>query len=720
MIPATMRLRRVVGVALMSALLLAIIAALAGCTAAPQTTTPSATTTAPGVTTTAPAPVVPTYTATIAECRTAIREALEETGADSMSVALVDGETVVWSEAFGLAQKSTGQAATTDTLYCIGSVSKLLATISVMMLADQGKIELDEPVVTYLPEFSMLSPEYRDITVRMLVNHSSGFAGSDYRNGSMAVPYTDYAEQVLTALKEERLKHDPGYLNVYCNDGFTMVEILVEALTGRSYPDFVHEEILAPLGMDDSRYAQKPEDLPAGAYAEAYVEGQLVTPEFMSAYGSGGLYSTPSDMGRLAMMLMNGGSLGEVRILSPGSVAEMATDQTAGTFNPLPSDGLRYGLGWDTVTQPGMAAVGITAWGKAGKTFAYSAEFLVLPEEQLAAVVLTDSEGGPRALAVAEHILLRALTERGSLDAMPEPPEETTLPEVTPSQGEERALSGLYAGNSLVCRATVAPDGSLSIETWTGEGWSPGLTNLTLRTDGWYTSDENPMFSWRHVAGDGRSYLAVRATTGYGHYLMAILYGEKLFATRAMTAAWEERAGQRYLHANVSSDDWTSAVREFDPSFTLTTLPELPGYLFTPDVDILDASTDDARARMFLLIPGSTGRDLNDIAVVAVDGEEWLRQGSTLYRPLAGVPALALGPSTVTIGSEGLNEWRALPATGTLSVSGGEEWRLYDDGFEQIASGRGSGRITLAGTGEAMYLMLFGSPGETVTLNLSR
>ena len=720
MIPATMRLRRVVGVALMSALLLAIIAALAGCTAAPQTTTPSATTTAPGVTTTAPAPVVPTYTATIAECRTAIREALEETGADSMSVALVDGETVVWSEAFGLAQKSTGQAATTDTLYCIGSVSKLLATISVMMLADQGKVELDEPVVTYLPEFSMLSPEYRDITVRMLVNHASGFAGTDYRHLFMAAPYEGYAEQVLDELGEERLKHDPGYLNVYCNDGFTMVEILVEALTGRSYPDFVHEEILAPLGMEGSRFAQTPDDLRAGHYAESYVEGQLMTPEFVNGYGAGGLYSTPSDMARFAMMLMNGGSLGEVRILSPGSVAEMATDQTAGTFNPLPSEALRYGLGWDTVTQPGMAAVGITAWGKTGGTTAYGAEFIVLPEERLACIVLTDISGSARALAVAEHILLRALVERGSLDAMPEPLPEKAAPEAVASPAEQQAMSGVYTGNSLIQRIGVAPEGSLSVQTWTGEGWSPGLTDLTLRTDGWYTSDEMALVSYRPVGGGGRSYVAVRSRHGYGHYLSSVLYAEKVSATPAMTAAWEARAGSTYLYANVSVRDVDFRSDVGDPRFMLTTLPDLPGYLLTPDTDIVDASMDDARALTFVLIPGANGRDLNDVTVETRDGEEWLRQGSYLFRPLSGVASLAPGSSTVTIGAEGLVEWRVLPATGTVSVRGGEEWRLYDDGFEQIARGSGGASATLEGTGRVSYLMLTGAPGETVTLNLTR
>ena len=101
-------------------------------------------------------------------------------------------------------------------------------------------------------------------------------------------------------------------------------------------------------------------------------------------------------------------------------------------------------------------------------------------------------------------------------------------------------------------------------------------------------------------------------------------------------------------------------LSDADPRFALKTMPDLPGCLFTPAMDIVDASVDDALARMFLLIPQANGRDLNDIAVVAQGGKEWLRQGSTLYRPLAGIPSVALGTSTVTIGSEGFNEWRSV------------------------------------------------------------
>jgi CubicO group peptidase (beta-lactamase class C family) len=124
---------------------------------------------------------------------------------------------------------------------------------------------------------------------------------------------------VLETLKTQRLKHSPGYLSVYCNEGFTMVEQLVLAVTGKSYVQFVQDEIFTPLGMNNSRYPL--EYFPDSSFAKRH-EGDTPLPQlFLNVFGSGGLYSTPTDMAKTAMMLIGGGRLGNVRILSEASVA---------------------------------------------------------------------------------------------------------------------------------------------------------------------------------------------------------------------------------------------------------------------------------------------------------------------------------------------------------------------------------------------------------------
>ena len=227
------------------------------------------------------------YGAVIREGRTAAEDELRKSGTASLSAAFLDGDTVVWAEAFGLADKEASRPPTAETLYGIGSVSKMFAAAAVMKLVDRGKVDLDAPLVAYLPEFSMLSPEYRQVTVRMLINHSSGFPGSDYRNLMTSGPYPGYADQVLATLKESRLKHLPGLLNVYCNDGFTLVEKLVQAVSGKPYTQFVQDELLTPLGMTRTHFPLAP--FPAGSFARSYDAGGTSSPR-----------STPTPTGRAA------------------------------------------------------------------------------------------------------------------------------------------------------------------------------------------------------------------------------------------------------------------------------------------------------------------------------------------------------------------------------------------------------------------------------------
>ena len=195
----------------------------------------------------------PTYDAAIQEGQTAAQELINQ-GASAVAIALVDDKRIIWSQRFGLADRDTGQIPTNTTMFGVGSVSKMFAAIAVMQLVDRGVVDLDTPLVTYLPAFRMASPGYENITVRMLLNHSSGFPGTDYRNADIRSPVPGYLDQVLQTLSMSRLKDPPGYMSVYCNDGFTITAALVEAMTGKSYVQFVQDEILTPLGMANTRY----------------------------------------------------------------------------------------------------------------------------------------------------------------------------------------------------------------------------------------------------------------------------------------------------------------------------------------------------------------------------------------------------------------------------------------------------------------------------------
>jgi hypothetical protein len=122
---------------------------------------------------------------------------------------------------------------------------------------------------------------------------------------------------------------------------------------------------------------------------------------------------------------------------------------------------------------------------------------------------------------------------------------------------------------------------------------------------------------------------------------------------------------------------------------------------------------------MILLIPQSSGRDLMDLAVETWEGQQWLRFGSAIYRPLSGVAQVPAGQSTVTIGSEGFAEWRTLPATSSLTISGTTVWKVLNPDFSRLASGRTSGSVILSGS-ESKYLLLYGAQGTTISLDLTQ
>ena len=140
----------------------------------------------------------------------------------AISIAMVKGSTVVWQQAFGLASVPGQIKATPQTRFNIGPVSKLFPVLAATILFDRGLITLDTPIVKYLPTFTMLSPEYAQITTRHLLSHASGLPGTNGRNLFTFEPVAGYAADTQAELANSHLKHLPGELAVYCNDGFTM------------------------------------------------------------------------------------------------------------------------------------------------------------------------------------------------------------------------------------------------------------------------------------------------------------------------------------------------------------------------------------------------------------------------------------------------------------------------------------------------------------------
>jgi CubicO group peptidase (beta-lactamase class C family) len=668
----------------------------------------------------APAQSASRYADTIRDGRAAARDLLAQTGAPSLSLALVSNGRAVWRQSFGYADMDKKTAPSAVTMYGIGSVSKTVATVALMQLVDDGLVSLDEPVATYLPAFRMASPGYRNVTVRMLLDHSSGFPGSAYGSAMSTEYWPGYLDQVIGTLGAARLKHTPGALSVYCNDGFTLLEAIVAEVTGKPFAGYVQEEVFNPLGMTHSAYPLQA--FADGSYAKAYDDDGSVHPqEVVNTLASGGLYSSPTDMARFATMLMNRGAYGGRQILSAAAVREMGSDQTVGEIRPALFKGARYGLGWDSVTQPGLLKAGFTAWMKGGDSADYHAGFVVVPGQKLAAVVegVAPIDSG-KAETLCERILLHALVDRGALRRMPRPIAQVAPPLRPATPPQLRAIHGYWAGNGMVFKAESGADPqSITVSTMGQDAaWHKMVGGLRMRTDGRFHRRGASASVWIASAA-GRRYLVNRMVGGNGHYYDNLPLAQKLIPADKLSEAWRSRVGDLWLAVNEfpASIIWDSG----GPLLQVADVPGLQGYVLaiTPGygMQIVDPGESEDAALMFLQIPGFGSRDMNDLVVEERGAEDWMWYGTTLYRPLADVPALEDGDNLISTDGDGNAEWRGIAVASRVTIDVGSRWRLYDAQMNVLDSGA-SYPATLT-TPPSANLCLFAPAGTNATVGVT-
>ena len=553
---------------------------------------------------------------------------MQASEARAASVALMQGDRLVWQEAFGVLDDTSRAPATPDTRFNVGSVSKVIAALAVMVLVDRRLVQLDAPVVHYLPAFSMLSPGYREMTVRHLLSHASGLPGTHTHNMFATVALPGYAAALEASLADTHLKHAPGAMAVYCNDGFTLIERIVLAVTGQTYPAFVQSALLNPLGMARSGFTLQP--LPGGSFAHGYIRNVRQGQEFVMGYATGGLCTTPGDMMKLASMLLQGGEYDGRRVVSKAGVLEMAQGHSTGVWPDL-TPGWHRGLGWDSIRQQGLDSAGVLAWQKSGGTMFYSSDFYVLPQAGLA-LLLTGSASAFKPGPVAEGILLRALQETSQLGALPPRVQMAAPAMATSSTTTVDALLGVYGRSSKPLMATSPDRQQIDLMVWSAEAkdWKPLCTGLRLRSDGWWWSDTAPGTHYRWEEADGRHYLLSREPATAGHYWVTTPMAQQMPAAAApLPVEWVQRLDTEWVVCNEAPQSIPLAFGI--PPAPLRELKELPGYLFWDDSQFLLPLSGE-RAGMTVQVPLNDGRDLVELVVEARGPQEWLRASGWLYQ----------------------------------------------------------------------------------------
>ena len=334
-----------------------------------------------------------------------------------------------FARACGAADLARGTPFTLETITRIYSMTKPLTSVAVMQLYERGLFQLDDPVARFLPEFAAMrvatggsrarietEPARRPITIRDLLTHTAGLTygfmeatlvDAQYREGGIDFLAREGTLAEMTARTAAMpLLAQPGAAWNY-SVATDVLGHLVAVVSGRAFPDYLREAVIAPLGMVDTDFHVRPESMPRFCAAYAYdrernlrpfddsVESAFARPPAIAS-GGGGLVSTAADYMRFCRMILNRGTLDGARLLGrktvslmtsnhlPGDLAAMGTPRFAETSYT----GIGFGLGFSVMLEPARAQIlgspGEVSWGGLAST-----AFWIDPAEDLAVVLMT-------------------------------------------------------------------------------------------------------------------------------------------------------------------------------------------------------------------------------------------------------------------------------------------------------------------------------------------
>jgi len=337
---------------------------------------------------------------------------------------------IVYHKSFGMANNEKGKALKPDDIFRIASQTKAITSTAVMMLWEEGKFSLDDPISKYIPEFKdaqvldtlfvsdttyITKPAKKEITIRNLLTHTSGLGygeidgdkrfGMIYKKAGITDLFTTKNIQIGESVKKLAklpLHHSPGEKFTYC-EGLDVLGYFIETISGMPLNEFYRKRIFDPLGMDDtwfylpkSKYnrlvtVQKKENgkwikYPTTFYDPDYpIKGAK---QFFS--GGAGLSSTAKDYATFLQMYLNGGELNGVRLLSRTTVQFMMSNQTGELFK---DPGAYYGLAFSVINKKGQDQGGRGRSGTFGWGGYFNTQYFADPKEKIIGIIMKQTQG---------------------------------------------------------------------------------------------------------------------------------------------------------------------------------------------------------------------------------------------------------------------------------------------------------------------------------------
>ena len=307
-----------------------------------------------------------------------ITDTMRVLGAPGASICVIRDGRIVWSRAFGVADLEQHVPATAETRFRIGSVSKSLTSVAIGRLVQAGQLDLDAPVQRYVPGF----PEKRyPITVRQVAGHLAGIRHYDTGEFENREHYATVTEG-LAIFAADSLLFEPGTRFSYSSYGYNLLGAVIEGASGRSYREYMRDEVLDPAGMTHTSFEHPDSIIPdRGRY---YTRTDSTGPTINATYvdntykwPSGGFLSTAEDLARFGDRLLRG------ELLRPETVTLLWTPMR--TSNGTTTE---YGIGWTVESD----SLGRRRVRHSGGSVGGTAHLIIYPEQRVVVAVLVNSD----------------------------------------------------------------------------------------------------------------------------------------------------------------------------------------------------------------------------------------------------------------------------------------------------------------------------------------
>jgi CubicO group peptidase (beta-lactamase class C family) len=376
---------------------------------------------------------------------------MQQRGWPSLSVAIVLDQKVIFSQAFGYADVDKKIPATTKTIYRIASMTKLLNATMLMQLAERGMVDINDPLVKYIPAYKpKYLPNTGPTTLRQLATHTSGlhvdaaqgfwhyFSNFEWvvTKGKEKIVWGVSKNDLLSTLDKVEIEYTPNMYPHYSNFGFQLLGIALENAAREPFEKYIKSNILDPLEMRNSDFSLNEEQQARVAVGYTYLE-----PDFQRYRApawdlsiikySGGLCSTPEDIARFISFQFRDQSNNDRKILSGDGLRFMHTSQTMRS----PESHDTYGIGWAIYEYEGHQVM-----GHGGGHWGFGSKVEILPELKLGVVIMTNCNY-PQGYIGPDKDLTRIIIEK----FIPILETKKAEPEFDPRNVNIQKYSGVYA-----------------------------------------------------------------------------------------------------------------------------------------------------------------------------------------------------------------------------------------------------------------------------------